>query len=107
MDINEEAKKRREDYLNEKMTHSEYYLWLCNVLGITDADVLRVADRQEIKAALEFDKHLNNIRLPRWDSQDTSISKKATQAGLSSWSLCETVCVLKEWARQMVTDPVN
>jgi hypothetical protein len=57
---------------------------------------------------LAKDEHLNNVPLHRWDAGDSGVRALVRAAGGSAalgeaggWSLCNSVCVLKETARQL------
>lgn len=107
-----ELAAKRHDYVMEnKLTHAEYYGWLVEQLG-SDAvkrTVSSVLQRARLtgpagdvlRAKLATDKNLNNIQLIHWDVQDGIVRHLAAQAGFRFWSLSDTVCTLKEAARQM------
>jgi hypothetical protein len=76
--------------------HNEFYLWLADAIGVTVADLPVSLDR----IAQSTDPHLNDIALTGWDRRDPIVRHKAVQAGMRSWSLSDTVCVLKAFARR-------
>lgn len=48
---------------------------------------------------LEQDEHLNNVSLARWDAQHDRVRGLLKGTGIKSWSLSDTVCVLKHVAK--------
>ena len=98
MDYKEESTKKRKLYLENKISHTEYNLWMAEILGIENLRKLLPAPIQEIQLALLKDEHLNSIPLPLWDNMDSIVRKLAYAKGLP-WSLSDTVCVLKEVAK--------
>lgn len=87
--------QKRSEYLDKKITHDEYYLWLSNFIGLPK--VLIPASNEEVKRCLETDEHLNNIPLSRWDARDSFVR---LYAGGLYWSLSDTVCCLKAMAKK-------
>ena len=89
--------KKREAYLNNEISHSDYYLWLSDFLEIPG--YLIPFRREEL--LLSTDPHMNDLSLSRWDGQHIFVSRYVYKK-IRSWSLSETVCVLKAMARQMI-----
>lgn len=85
---------KRQDYLDNNLTHEEYYTWLAEFIGATDRMVPFTAEQ----VANSKDPHLNDLRLDIWDAQDWLVRKLAYAKQLP-WSLSDTVCVLKQLAR--------
>ena len=111
IDINTDYTQRREHYMafNEAAErdgrdwsivmherHIEFYSWLGDAIGVTVRDLPCTLD--EVRAAIATNKHLNNIKLQRWDRMHSRVSGLARAAGLRSWSLSDTTCVLKNYA---------
>jgi hypothetical protein len=48
------------------------------------------------------DEHLNDIPLMLWDRRDPIVRLLAVQRGMRSWSLSDTVCVLKAFALRTI-----
>jgi len=86
----------RKQYLNNERSHDEHYLWLADAIGITIADL--PVNLERINKST--DEHLNDIALRLWDDRHGTVRHKATQAGMRAWSLSDTVCVLKAYARR-------
>jgi len=83
----------REDYLNKKCSHEEYYQQF-----VTDQSiylVLSMFDNETIKEAYLIDKHLNNLPLEKWDFLADYLNTKNT--------LAEKVCILKQSARHIIS----
>lgn len=91
--------KTRQDYLQGRCTHREYYGEIVKEAGITVSDELRD------ECARSSDPHYNNIKLNRWDIYGTAIRSKVAplfRQRDDQVSLAGTVCVMKEAARQAV-----
>lgn len=110
----QDIQSRREAYMNtgdgieDRSTrdrimshaHDAYYCWLADTIGVT---VSRLPfELSEVRDALKTDRHLNNLRLQQWDNQDFVVRSMARSSvsGVFSWSLSDTVCVLKAFARR-------
>ena len=91
-----EPSVQRQRYMEGKIDHQEYYTWLADYIGV-GRDHLPVS-LERIKASK--DPNYNDIPLQRWDADHFSIRRLAYLAGIKSWSMCETVCVLKAVARR-------
>ena len=108
--------KTRQDYLNGKCTHSEYYAQFLD--DKTAGELLAVIPLEQLKASK--DKHLNDIPMRLWDSISGGIwdykgkivqqhtarkefREKARELGdgISSSSL---TCIYKEQARQLINN---
>jgi hypothetical protein len=94
MTLQEEYDSKRKQYLDNRISHAEFYLWLADSIGIAEHDLPVGLDR--IRASK--DKHLNDIQLHAWDMRDGIVRYKAVRSGMRVWSLCDTVCVLKNFA---------
>jgi hypothetical protein len=83
---------KRNQYLAGEITHHEFYRWLGNSIGITVNHL-----SQTIKMMLpdSQDKYLNDIPLRLWDNQHPVVRSAATGAGMMSWFLSDSVCVMK------------
>ncbi len=94
----DDVTRERKRYLDHEISHAEYHEWLADSLGITMWHV--PVDVERIRAST--DKHLNDIPLKRWDAMDGLVRDQARRNFGSpfSWSLSDTVCVLKAVARR-------
>jgi hypothetical protein len=99
MVLQEEHDAKRKQYLANEITFAEFYLWLADSIGIIRANLPVGIDR----IAASTDEHLNDIPLMLWDRQDPIVRRLAVQRGMRSWSLSDTVCVLKAFARREVS----
>lgn len=93
----------RQDYLNGKCTHRQYYAQFVN--AITKSRVANWFGVEQIKEALQTDEHLNNIPLAKWDGfvtckQLINVSQKMKAAG-DYLTLAGGVCIAKEAAKQL------
>jgi len=87
------------------MEHYAEYDRLAKLLGINALRSVIPATREQIEKALaEGDEHLNSIPLPLWDVCHSYVFHLCGGTGLTSWSLCETVCVLKHVAQHYMGD---
>ena len=91
------ANTKRQEYMDRKITHEEYYLWLADFIGATIAMIPVSLER----IRQSKDEHLNDITLATWDQQHPLIRSLAFRKGLA-WSYSDTVCVLKNLALQAV-----
>ena len=93
--------KTREDYLNEKCTHKEYYSQF--VTEDIKKMVVNAFGVENLKLALSHDEYMNTIPLKMWDRLSYSVSiMKQMRAHGDYQTLAGTVCTLKEAARQVV-----
>lgn len=89
----ETATGQRERYMDRKISHDEYYLWLSEFVGIKcPAFLIEAAKKSK-------DKHLNDVALIIWDRQHPWVSTRASSKGIA-WSLSDTVCCLKTLAKK-------
>jgi len=86
-------KYTRDDYMSGKCTHSEYYGQYVNtaVRGF----VLNVIGEKMLRGST--DKNFNDIPLVMWDRMHPYLVRFAPDN-----SLCASVCLAKEAARQIV-----
>ncbi len=92
-------KYTRQDYMDGKCTHDEYYGQF--VTDTIRGLVLRnIGDRKYLSAALKKDKNLNNIPLGKWDA--ISEAQKGLFVIDKGWSLSNGVCILKAAAKQII-----
>lgn len=96
MTLQEQHDAKRKQYLASEISHSEFYLWLADSIGIRIHDLPVKIER--VKAST--DPHLNDIPLQLWDRMDYLVRRLAVQHGMRSWSLSDTVCVLKAFAKR-------
>jgi len=94
--LQEQHDFKRKQYMENEISHKEFYLWLADSIGITVSDL--PVPIEKIRAS--HDEHLNDITLRLWDAKDPIVRGKAVRAGMRSWSLSDTVCVLKNFARR-------
>ena len=95
-EVNQQAyNQQRQLYMNHKITHQQFYLWLASFIGVTDA-MLPVSKE---RIARSQDPHFNDIPLRLWDYKDYDVRQLAYNKGLA-WSLSDTVCTLKAIALQ-------
>jgi len=95
--LQEQHDFKRKQYMENEISHKEFYLWLADSIGITVSDL--PVPIEKIRAS--HDEHLNDITLRLWDAKDPIVRGKAVRAGMRSWSLSDTVCVLKNFARKV------
>ena len=86
--------EKRKLYMDGKLTHKEFYLWLALFIGVSKAHLPVSQERINNSA----DEHLNDIPLKLWDNQDYIVRHLAYAKGLA-WSLSDTVCTLKAIAK--------
>jgi hypothetical protein len=85
----------RKDYMENRLTHAEYYGLIAKEAGISYANSQELP---RIKEAISTDENLNNIPLSWWDkranSTVSSVSKALKNHG-DFYSLAGGVCVHK------------
>lgn len=86
-------------YMEGKISHAKYYLWLADLVGANYSDI----PFDDEKLLNSKDEHLNDLPLRKWDNMDVLIRRKAYSRGLP-WSLSDTVCVLKSLARKKIVE---
>lgn len=100
--------KTRQDYLNKKCTHREYYSqfvqpWIKKV-------VLQRFSKDLLKRCIKEDKHLNNLDLKHWDSMEIGFLRNNSDIRnicrnlKDQYSISTGVCILKEAARQITEE---
>lgn len=90
------AREMRDKYVSKhELTHAEYYDWVAEQLGKVSLLRIMPFEPSKIRAAHKADQHLNNLVLQKWDNCDPMVRSMAVRAGFPSWSLSDTVCVLK------------
>jgi len=91
----------RQDYLDHKCTHAEYYAQYVN------AWILRLVQKQfSLDSLKEAGDNFNGIPLEEWDLLAGWLDRAEVNAALKAhndfWSLASCVCILKEAARQLI-----
>ena len=98
-------KYTREDYLNHKCSHREYYAQFVN--DAVKSMVTSSIPLAELLAATDKE-NLNSIALARWDNiaggYSTQLCRDKLKAAGDSPSLGGAVCILKEAARQIIDE---
>lgn len=105
-------KYNRQDYMNKKCTHDEYYSQFVNDGVLNTVNMFIGSD----KIKRSTDEHFNDIPLNKWDAMADSLRhccgravsdsndsthNKPTKKGFVSVSLSDMVCVAKAAARQI------
>ncbi len=98
--------KTRKQYLNQEVTHREYYSQFVTngIKSIVSGSI----GKDRIKNS--NDKHLNDIPLSLWDGVAHQIQQTPSQLGKRMdeagdyCTLAGLVCIAKEAARQLVTN---
>ena len=99
-DMNRAIYKRcREAYIDKRVSHEDFYVWLAGFIGVTAKDL--PVSRKTIlgsKAA-----YMNDIPLEWWDKSYPLTKMYAFSMGLG-WSYSDNVCVMKTLAKQIVEE---
>lgn len=93
--------EKRKEYLNGNISHDEYYCWLGNFIGVTEADV--PFSKEQLEKSKDI--HFNDLSLKIWDSKHSLLYILAKNKSLLTWSYADTVCVLKSLARKVCGKP--
>jgi hypothetical protein len=86
----------------EKMSHKELFTKVVNGIGLNVCEPYMPASVEDIRAALEEDPNLNNIKLEKWDRMHPIFRHNFHRIGVNTLSLSDTVCTLKQAARMLV-----
>ena len=97
--MQKEHDEQRAKYMAHGISHDDFYCWLADKIGVR-VEHLPFTFDQINKALLNGDKPLNSLPLRKWDYRDFLIRQLAYDAGMKSWSLSDTVCTLKAFARR-------
>ena len=97
-DIDLRYQSQRRLYLTDKISHDDFYLWLSDLVGLTEGYL--PVSLEKIRASK--DPHLNDIPLSLWDGKHQKVRYKAIKAGFSGWALMDTVCCLKAIAHRAI-----
>lgn len=92
---------KRKDYMEGRISHKDYYLWLSDWLGITDRDIHPYISRKAVENST--DPNLNDITLTLWDMGWRNTMARATAKGIH-WSPSDSVCCLKALAEKWRTN---
>lgn len=93
----------RQQYLNHRLSHREFYLNLAIAIGLDD-----LVSLAPITASQSKDKYLNDVPLKLWDEKFPEVRfllKRAIHQGrvvkkTNGLSLSKSVCLLKEIAKE-------
>ena len=77
----------------------EYMSRVVSKIGIENIKPFLPTDLETIKEKLKKDPHLNNIPLRLWDRSAECIRPLLISNGITTHSLSDRVCILKETAR--------
>lgn len=104
------SESKRKQYMDRKLTHSEYYGLLVEHIGESSLRAMLPGQRtpEQWRKLIEKDPHLNNVPLRQWDALDYYVrghllrdgDELVAITGSGGWSLSDSVCVLKETARR-------
>jgi len=86
--------------------HKEKYQFLVNYLGYEEVKKCIPYSLAEIKNALPKDTYLNNLPLVNWDGAAVGSSLRSLyrKNGITSYSICNGVSILKECARMWANE---
>lgn len=92
----ENAKWARQDYLDGRVSHHEFYLDMARTRGIalteTDLRIFGLKSKEELVEKLKRDEHLNNIPLACFDALTSSFNAYHPKQRLT---LAEGCCTFK------------
>jgi hypothetical protein len=88
---------KRKEYLDQQITHAEYYEWIGNTIHFNQS-MLKIPLNEIRKST---DPHFNDIELHRWDEPHDNIRYLiGLYIGSIGWSLSDTVCLVKIMAQK-------
>lgn len=93
-----------QDEQGRVMSHEAIYTKIVTDIGLAKLLPHIPATRDEIISALQTDEYLNNIPIRKWDSRKLHVFKLMRNIGITSISLAQAVCVLKQAARMSVAN---
>jgi hypothetical protein len=91
-------KYTRQDYMEKRCTHAEYYLDLADFIGITAAMVPVKITKEHVAQNPALNQWGNNP----WDAKMIFTRNMAARVGIKSWTLAENICCLKAIAKREV-----
>jgi hypothetical protein len=106
----ETIQNERAKYIKGELTYNQYYTWLAKYLHIPES-LIPVSDHTLIES--KDPENFNDITLATWDRQHNILLASILApggGGSISWSLSDSVCVLKTLAynrRNRLTNTVN
>lgn len=88
-----------EDENGDKMSHEEMYTTMVHAIGLDNLIPLLPENKQTLQAAYEEDENLNNISLQQWDIRHHYVKQLLKGIGITTSSISQSVCILKQAAR--------
>lgn len=88
-----------EDEHGNKMSHDTMYTTIVHAIGLGRLVPFLPADKQTLQKAYEEDENLNNIPLQEWDMRQTHVKQMLRRIGITTSSISQSVCILKQAAR--------
>lgn len=92
---------RKED--GTEMKHDEIYTKVVEAIGLEVCEELLPVKKEMLVMALKNDDiHFNTIPLKLWDVKFPFVKREARKVGITSMSMSEGVCILKQSARMAI-----
>jgi hypothetical protein len=90
---------RRED--GTEMTHDEVFGKVVEDIGLERITPFMPATKEEVRKALEEDRHLNSIPLEQWNvaHHNPGFRSLFRRLGIESLSISDSICTLKQAAK--------
>lgn len=79
----------------------EYMARVINKIGVNNIAPYIPFELKAVREALKSDEHLNNLPLRHWDIAAEQMKSLLHYNGITTYSLSERVCILKETARML------
>ena len=79
----------------------EYMARVINKIGVNNIAPYIPFELESVREALKSDEHLNNLPLRQWDIAAEQMKGLLHRNGITTYSLSERVCILKETARML------
>lgn len=95
-----------DSFYKDKLTREpvkwhDYMARVIGKLGLENIKPYIPFDLNLVREKLKADEHLNNLRLKDWDNAAEQLAFLFIRKGITTFSLSERVCVLKEAARML------
>jgi hypothetical protein len=100
-EITKTLRAKRKEYMDNKISHHDYYIWLANLIG-ANKSYIPVSKETLFKST---DKYFNDIPMKLWDDKHPLILQLIRSKHIQYWSNSDTVCVLKALARDLINQP--
>lgn len=83
----------------KELEFREYMGRVVNKIGLDKIEPYIPFEISDIREMLKYDEHLNNLPLRKWDYAASYMDSLLFRNGITTFSLSDKVCILKEAVR--------